>query len=180
MLGLPFGAALAGSATLLEGAEHDRRRMGGTLPQLWPLAVMVLAHLDERLGSWPQVFAHFDAFRALLARQGRFTLSPIGTEATNTVWLDVGPLDPARLRACARQQGLVLPEPQGNRFAIRANVGWLPHAPQDLLARLELCANLTTRGSVLASRPDNLSQCPARSPQPRQPPSDKTLGDVAA
>ena len=44
----------------------------------------------------------------------------------------------------------------------------------------ELCANLTTRGSVLASRPDNLSQCPARSPQPRQPPSDKTLGDVAA
>jgi threonine aldolase len=141
MLGLPFGAALAGSATLLEGAEHDRRRMGGTLPQLWPLAVMVLAHLDERLGSWPQVFAHFDAFRAVLARQGRFTLSPIGTEATNTVWLDVGPLDPARLRACARQQGLVLPEPQGNRFAIRANVGWLPHAPQDLLARLGLAAD---------------------------------------
>ncbi len=140
MLGLPFGAALAGPADLLEGIEHDRRRLGGALPQLWPLAVMVLAHLDERLGSWPQVFAHFDAFRALLARHGRFTLSPIGTEATNTAWLDVGGLDPVRLRACARQQGLALPEPQGHRFAIRANVGWLLHAPHELLARLDLAA----------------------------------------
>lgn len=141
MLGLPYGAALAGTAALLEGVEHDRRRMGGALPQLWPLAVMVLVHLDERLNCWPQVFAHFDAFRALLARQGRFTLMPIGTEATNTAWLDAGALDPARLRACARQQGLVLPEPQGKRFAIRANTGWLPHAPQDLLARLGRAAD---------------------------------------
>ncbi len=141
MLGLPFGAALAGSAGLLDGAEHDRRRMGGALPQLWPLAVMVLAHLDDRLGSWPQVFAHFDAFRALLASHGRFALTPIGTAATNTAWLDAGPLDPARLRACAREQGLVLPEPQVNRFAIRANLGWLAQAPHELLARLDIAAD---------------------------------------
>ncbi len=137
MLGLPFGAALAGPADLLEGMEHDRRRMGGALPQLWPLAVMVLAQLDERLDSWPRVFRHFDAFRDLLERSGRFTLSPIGTEATNTAWLDAGGLDPVRLRACARRQGLVLPEPQGQRFAIRANAGWLHHAPHELVEGLE-------------------------------------------
>ena len=141
MLGLPFGAALAGPAALLDGAEHDRRRLGGALPQLWPLAVMVLAHLDERLGSWPQVLAHFGEFRAQVERQGRFTLAAIGSDPTNTTWLDVGALDPATLRACARAQGLVLPEPQGQRFAIRANVGWLAHAPHELLARLDRAAD---------------------------------------
>lgn len=141
MLGLPFGAALAGAAALLDGAEHDRRRLGGALPQLWPLAVMVLAHLDERLGSWPQVFAHLGEFRAQVEHQGRFTLAPIGSDPTNTTWLDVGTLDPARLRTCARLQGLVLPEPQGRRFAIRANVGWLAHTPQDLIARLDRAAD---------------------------------------
>ena len=148
MLGLPFGAALAGSAALLDGAEHDRRRLGGALPQLWPLAVMVLAHLDERLGSWPQVFAHLGEFRAQVERQGRFTLAPIGGDPTNTTWLDAGALDPARLRACARAQGLVLPEPHGRRFAIRANVGWLAHAPQELLARLNRAADLGARNTV--------------------------------
>ena len=140
MLGLPFGAALAGPASLLDGIEHDRRRMGGALPQLWPLAVMVLAHLDERLDCWPRVFAHFAAFRELLGRSGRLTLSPVGTEATNTGWLDAGTLDPVRLRECARRQGLMLPEPHGQGFAIRANAGWLPHAPHELLAGLERAA----------------------------------------
>lgn len=135
MLGLPFGAALADSADLLDGAEHDRRRMGGALPQPWPLAVMVLAHLDDRLGGWPQVLSHFYEFRALLARQGRFTLTSIGTDATNTTWLDAGTLDPASLRACARQQGVALPEPQGRRFAIRANIGWLPHSRHKSFSR---------------------------------------------
>ena len=141
MLGLPFGAALAGTAALLDGTEHDRRRIGGALPQLWPLAVMVLAHLDARLGSWPQVFAHFGEFCSQLERLGRFTLTPIGSEPTNTVWLDAGSLDPATLRACAREQGLVLPEPQGKRFAIRANMGWLAQTPQELLARLDRAAD---------------------------------------
>ena len=37
--------------------------------------------------------------------------------------------------------GLALPESQGRRFAIRANVGWLPHAPQELVARLGRAAD---------------------------------------
>lgn len=148
MLGLPFGAALAGPAALLDGAEHDRRRLGGALPQLWPLAVMVLAHLDERLDSWPQVFAHLGEFRAQVERQGRFTLAPIGSDPTNTTWLDAGDVDLALLRTCAREQGVMLPEPQGRRFAIRANTGWLAHAPQDLLARLTRAADQVASHTV--------------------------------
>ncbi len=147
MLGLPFGAALAGSAALLDATEQDRRRLGGALPQLWPLAVMVLAHLDDRLGCWPRVLAQLAEFRSLLAREGRFTLASVGVDATNAVWLDAGAIDPAALRLSARREGLALPEPQGRRFAIRANSGWLSHAPEELAARLGRAADQAGRSS---------------------------------
>lgn len=147
MLGLPFGAALAGSAALLDATEHDRRRLGGALPQLWPLAVMLLAHLDDRLGSWPQVFAQLAEFRGLIAGAGRFSLAPIGTDATNAVWLDAGALDPAALRSSARREGLALPEPRGSRFAIRANASWLAHTSETLVARLDRAADHAGRSS---------------------------------
>ncbi len=145
MLGLPFGAALAGSAALLEATEHDRRRLGGALPQLWPLAVMVLAHLDDRLASWPRVFGQLAAFRSVLARERRFALAEIGAEPTNAFWLDAGSIDSASLRASAKREGLALPEPQGRRFAIRANAGWLSHAPEALAARLGRAADQAVR-----------------------------------
>ena len=145
MLGLPYGAALAGSGALLDSTEHDRRRLGGALPQLWPLAVLVLEYFDARLASWPRVFAQLDAVRGLLARDPRFTLTTIGADVTNAFWLDAGPIDPAALRASARRESLALPEPQGRRFAIRANVSWLAHPPEDLAARLGRAADQAVR-----------------------------------
>ena len=136
MLGLPFGAALAGPASLLEGIEHDRRRHGGALPQLWPLAAMTLADLDARLGQWPAIFDRFARMRAALAAHPRVVLRDIGREPGNTAWLEVTGADPHALRARAARAHLVLPEPQGPRFAIRANASWLALAPDALAARL--------------------------------------------
>jgi threonine aldolase len=136
MLGLPFGAAVAGPAALLESIEHDRRRHGGALPQLWPLAVMVLAHLDTRLGEWPAIFERMSRFRAALESHPRIAVRPIGTEPTNAAWIEISGAAPAALRAAARRQGLALPEPQGARFAVRANASWLAHDPHQIATRV--------------------------------------------
>ena len=136
MLGLPHGAALAGSAAMLADIEHDRRRHGGALPQLWPLAAMVLAGLDASLAQWPGIFERLARFRAALAGEARARLSAIGTEPTNTLWLEAPGVDPAALRVAARAAGLVLPEPHGRVFALRANASWLTAEPEDIAARL--------------------------------------------
>lgn len=136
MLGLPFGAALAGSAALLADIEHDRRRHGGALPQLWPLAVMTLAHFDARLAQWPAIFAASTGLRAALAREPVFAIAAIGAEPTNAFWLEAPGIDPAALRRAARAEGLVLPEPQGRRFAVRANASWSAIEPAAIATRL--------------------------------------------
>ncbi|MBM3521515.1 MAG: hypothetical protein FJX57_01045, partial [Alphaproteobacteria bacterium] len=136
MLGLPFGAAIAGPAALLADIEHDRRRLGGALPQLWPLAAMTLAHLDARLAVWPAIFTASAALRDRLADAHGLVLSSIGTERTNAFWLEAPGIEPARLRRAARDTGLVLPEPQSGRFAIRANAGWLATSVEEIADRL--------------------------------------------
>jgi len=136
MLGLPFGAALAGSAAMLADIEHDRRRHGGALPQLWPLAAMVLARLEAAFAQWPEICARLARFREAMARDARFVLAPIGAEPGNTLWLEAPGADPVALRAAARAGGLVLPEPQGARFPVRANASWLAIDPEDMAARL--------------------------------------------
>lgn len=136
MLGLPYGAALAGSAAMLADIEQDRRRHGGALPQLWPLAAMTLARLETAFACWPEIFARLAAFRAAMAGDARFVLSPIGTEATNTLWLEARGTDPAAFRAAARAAGLALPEPHGRVFAVRANASWLAIAPEEIATRL--------------------------------------------
>ena len=136
MLGLPHGAALAGPAALLADIEHDRRRHGGALPQLWPLAAMVLARMEAAFAQWPEVFARAARLRAALERDARFRVSAIGAEPTNTLWLEALGADPAALRKAARAAGLALPEPQGRVFAIRANASWLAVEPEEIAARL--------------------------------------------
>jgi threonine aldolase len=136
MLGLPYGAALAGSAAALADIEHDRRRHGGALPQLWPLAAMTLAGLETALAQWPEIFARLARFRTAMAGDPRFVLSAIGAEPTNTLWLEAPGADPAALRSRARRHGLVLPEPHGRVFAIRANASWLDLDPDAIAARL--------------------------------------------
>ena len=145
MLGLPWGAALAGPAALLEGIEHDRRRFGGALPQLWPLAAMVLAHLEERLAVWPAVLARAAEVRAALAADGRFVVVAMDGDATNSFWLEAPGVEPAALREAARAAGLALPEPKAARFPLRANPTWLTLAPAALAARLAAAAVTTSR-----------------------------------
>jgi threonine aldolase len=145
LLGLPYGAALAGPAAVLDGITHDRRRHGGALPQLWPLAAMVLADLDAKLECWPMLLERSVALRTALATDRRFKIAAIGTEPTNAFRLTTPDLEPATFRVASRAQGLVLPEPQAGGFAIRANAGWLATGIDEIARRLGAAATQAAR-----------------------------------
>ncbi|MFM8678499.1 MAG: hypothetical protein ACKOGH_02610, partial [Alphaproteobacteria bacterium] len=123
-------------AAMLADIEHDRRRHGGALPQLWPLAAMVLARLDQAFAQWPAIFARLARFRAAIEADGRFAVASTGVEPGNTLWLEAPGADPVALRAAARAAGLALPEPQGRRFPVRANASWLAIEPEEIATRL--------------------------------------------
>ena len=136
MLGLPWGAALAGPASLLDGIEHDRRRHGGGIPRFWPLAALTLADLEARLAEWPELLRRSAALRGALAAIPGFTVAAHEGDNTNAFWLSAPGVDPAQLREAARVAGFALPEPVAGRFPIRANTSWLAHDTGELAGRL--------------------------------------------
>jgi threonine aldolase len=134
MLGLPFGAVLAGPASLLDGIERDRRRHGGALAQFWPIASLVLAEFDRLEPNWARTMVWRAAFeRALTERD--FALRPVGTEQTSTFWLV--PRSPtATFKTTCKAEGLVLGEIQADGVLLRANPTLLEIDPVDLAKRL--------------------------------------------
>mgnify|MGYP001806124331 CR=1 FL=1 len=134
MLGLPFGAVLAGPAALLDGIERDRRLHGGALPQFWPIAALVLAELDRLEPNWARAMVWRQIFERALTEAG-FTLRPSGTETTSTFWL-VTPGPAAAFKAACKQAGIVLGEVSGDAVLLRANPTVLEVDPGELAKRL--------------------------------------------
>jgi threonine aldolase len=134
MLGLPFGAVLAGPAALLDGIERDRRLHGGALPQFWPIAALVLAELDKLEPNWARAMVWRQIFERALTEAG-FTLRPSGTETTSTFWL-VTPGPAAAFKAACKQAGIILGEASGDAVLLRANPTVLEVDPGELAKRL--------------------------------------------
>jgi len=135
MLGLPFGAVLAGPADLLDGVEHDRRRHGGALPQFWPIAAVTRAELDRLEGDWRRSFEWLRAFEAALAQIGAPAVSAVDESPTNCIWLRPK-ADPAVFKAKCRDAGLVLGDVEGDRVVVRANPTLLGIEPQALARKM--------------------------------------------
>ncbi len=134
MLGLPFGAVLAGPAALLDGIERDRRRHGGALPQFWPIAALVLAELGKLEPSWARAMVWRQAFERALSDAG-FTIRPSGAETTSTFWLGTrGPA--AAFKAACKESGIVLGETASDAVLLRANPTLLDIDPDELAKRL--------------------------------------------
>ena len=135
MFGLPFGAVLAGSAKLLDGIEHDRRRLGGALPQFWPLACVVSAELGSLEPNWRASFAWLAALRRALAETGKPVQAEVGDTPANAFWLvPRGPA--AAYKARCRAVGIALGDIEGDRVLVRVNPSVLDAAPDDVAARL--------------------------------------------
>ncbi len=65
-LGGPAGAVLAGPSDVVDEARVWRRRLGGTLPSLWPLALGGRRGLREHLPRMPEYVAHARALATAL------------------------------------------------------------------------------------------------------------------
>lgn len=127
MLGLPFGAVLAGSAAVIDGMEHERRAHGGALAQFWPLAAVVLDELPALEPGWTQAFARLDQVKAALAAEQSLEVVPVGTERTNTFWLAPRQVDAATYRQRCRERGILLGDVEDGRVLVRANPSWCQH-----------------------------------------------------
>jgi threonine aldolase len=135
MLGLPFGAALAGPASTLDGVEHDRRRLGGALPQFWPIACVTLAELPRLETDWTASLRWKIEFERALATDGSISTAPVGAETANTLWLIPGG-DVVAYKAGCKEAGIVLGEAVGDRVLVRANPTIVGVEPGALARRL--------------------------------------------
>jgi threonine aldolase len=95
------GAVLAGPVDVVAAAEVWRRRLGGSIPDAWPLAALGLIGLDDLVPRMPVFWAHARALAAAIETVDgvRVQVSPPRTPVFH-VHLPVGP---ERLAAAARE-----------------------------------------------------------------------------
>ena len=75
-IGALSGCCVAGSAAHVDQVREWRRRLGGTLHGLWPLAASAQARLDERLAEMPARQTHAVDVGAALAAVDGVTVVP--------------------------------------------------------------------------------------------------------
>jgi threonine aldolase len=140
--GCPFGAILAGPAALLDGLHHERRRHGGGLYQMWPLALVAGHFLDEQERKWQGAAARG---REVLRRLDNGSGLAVETLAhgSNIFRLRLNGGDRRRLddfRETGKAFGLTLPEVVGDALPIRVNATWLRASADDIAGRLQRAA----------------------------------------
>jgi threonine aldolase len=80
-IGALSGCCVAGSAVHVDQVREWRRRLGGTLHGLWPLAASALARLDERLAEMPARHEQAVALGAALSDVDGVTVVPAVPQA---------------------------------------------------------------------------------------------------
>ena len=136
-LGAPFGCVIAGSAALLDGLYHDRRRFGGGLYQAWPAALLALDHLPGQQERWHAAKAQGEAVIERLAASERVDLERID-DGTNVFLISCPDVDlpKGKLDAIAAETGLRLPAPTNGKLAIKINETWCRWDPDRLASTL--------------------------------------------
>jgi threonine aldolase len=128
MLGLPFGAVLAGPAHLMALAVQERRRFGGALPQFWPLASVAQLGIVALEADWRKCFAWQAKLGEDLQAIGGPVPQNVGSAPTNALWLRPKHGAAEFWQACRARQ-IALGDVEGERVLIRINPTVLPHSP---------------------------------------------------
>jgi threonine aldolase len=121
MLGLPFGAVLAGPAHIMEGVELDRRRYGGALPQFWPIAAVVHREIGGLEDAWKKTLNWKRRLEGQIATGGALEPGAVGAEETNTFWLDPKAQDVSAFKERCRERGILLGDIVAGRVLVRVN-----------------------------------------------------------
>jgi threonine aldolase len=130
------GAVLAGPRSLLENLFHTRRMFGGGLSHVWPFAAVA----DSCFDGFPERFAQAvkvsEKVIAGLKPDNRFEVTRI-PNGTNIFSLRVRQGDPRTFQDRLRKAGIVLGDPQGDRFLLSVNETWNRTGAQEVLDRLQ-------------------------------------------
>ena len=123
-----FGAVLAGPGEIVDGVRRWRRRNGGGLPQIWPVALVARYFMDgylERLTAARQVadviFSGLDSLPGVSVHR-----PPNATNAALLTW-DGATLERARaMKRTLEERGIHLPEysEPDSGFWIKVNETW--------------------------------------------------------
>lgn len=132
-LDAPFGAVLAGPGVKLEGQNHERRRYGGGLYQMWPAALLARHALPRQAAAWQSIRQHGEAVFAALAEAG---LQPFRHPLdSNLLRLPRGAPEEGVMNR-ARAAGIRLPPPAPECWTVKMNDSWLAFSPEHIAREL--------------------------------------------
>ncbi len=122
------GAIIAGDKKGMEQLRQWRRRNGGGMAQLWPIAAVAHHYLDNVVGKLEEAFAISKSFFALLEQDNRFEIQPVlnGSSVFRIVLSGADQKKTASFREHLETLSVFLPAADAGtaRFTIKVNASW--------------------------------------------------------
>ena len=123
------GAIVAGQEDLITRLFHWRRRNGGGMARMWPMAAVGLHYLPGVVGRLTKAFGIAEEFFGLLAGHERFAIVLVkgGSSVFGLTVAGAGREELETLRNNLAARGVCLPPPDGHRagFTLKVNESWL-------------------------------------------------------
>lgn len=132
-LDAPFGAVLLGPAAPLAGQQHERRRYGGGLFQMWPAALLAHNALSRQETVWREVRRKGEAVAEALRREG--ALISRYADDTNALRVAIQGGDEA-FRARCRERSVKPPPFAGGIATLKMNETWLARDEAEIVATI--------------------------------------------
>jgi threonine aldolase len=116
------GAVLAGPKDTLADLLHDRRMVGGSPYNVWPLAAVAMLFVDDFLGEYRKAKAVTDQLINHLVSDRRFNFEKIPS-GSNSFWLHLEGIDPGVFvrNLAKRNIHLIEPRPQWDGLLLMIN-----------------------------------------------------------
>lgn len=131
-----FGAVLAGPGEMIQRLRHHRRRNGGALAHIWPVALVAdhfLDGLSKRINAGKLAS---EAIFSMLSKIPGISVKKVaqGTNTRLLVWQGATKESAVRLQACMKEQGILFPaySPGDNGFWVKANETWAWKHPDEV------------------------------------------------
>jgi threonine aldolase len=145
------GGILAGDGELIDRVFHWRRRNGGGMAQLWPIAAVAHHFLPGVVGRLEDARGISEEFFGLLQADTRFEHSVFtnGSTVSRVALVDADPSMHEVFRAELMSRSVHLPAVDGNApgFTIKVNESWRYTTPDGLYSAFSQAAGATGRSN---------------------------------
>jgi len=145
------GGILAGDGDLIDRVFHWRRRNGGGMAQLWPIAAVARYFLPGVVGRLEDAKGISEEFFGLLQADTRFEHSVFtnGSTVSRVALVDADPSMHEVFRAELMSRSVHLPTVDGNApgFTIKVNESWRYTTPDGLYSAFSQAAGATGRSN---------------------------------